>query len=70
MRKTSAIGAAVVFLIAAALVSALVGAAGLNPLATAAALADKIPFVHLPSSLSTLDRAILFQIRLPRRQGR
>jgi iron complex transport system permease protein len=66
VRKARAIGAAAVFLIAAALVSALVGAAGLNPLATAAAIADKIPFIHLPSSLSTLDRAILFQIRLPR----
>ena len=31
-----------------------------------AALADKIPFVHLPSGLSPLDRAVLFQIRLPR----
>ena len=48
------------------LVSALVGAADLNPLDTVAALADKIPFVHLPSGLSPLDRAVLFQIRLPR----
>ena len=48
------------------LVSALVGAADLNPLATVTALADRIPFVHLPSSLSALDRAVLFQIRLPR----
>ena len=66
MRKAGALGAAALFLIAAALVGALVGAADLNPLATAAALADKIPFIHLPSSLSTLDRAVLFQIRLPR----
>lgn len=64
--RTSALVAAAVFLVAAALVSALVGAADLNPLATAAALADKIPFVRLPSSLSPLDRAVLFQIRLPR----
>ena len=48
------------------LVSAFVGAADLNPLATAAALLDKIPFVALPSSMSPLDRAVLFQIRLPR----
>ena len=27
---------------------------------------DRIPFVHLPSSLSPLDRAVLFDIRLPR----
>src|SRR6185437_13751633 len=64
--RTSALAAAAVFLIVAALVSALVGAADLNPLATMAALADKIPFVRLPSSLSPLDRAVLFQIRLPR----
>ena len=61
-----AYGVAVAFLVAATLLSALVGAADLNPLATLAALADKIPFVHLPSSLSSLDRAVLFQIRLPR----
>lgn len=57
---------AAVFLVAAIGVSALVGAADLNPLASAAALADRIPFVRLPSSLSPLDRAVLFQIRLPR----
>jgi iron complex transport system permease protein len=61
-----AFAAAAVFLIAAALVSALVGAADLNPLATAAAMADKIPFVRLPTSLGPLDKAVLFQIRLPR----
>lgn len=66
MSRAGALGAAAVFLIAAALVGALVGAADLNPLATAAALADKIPFIRLPSSLSPLDRAVLFQIRLPR----
>ena len=48
------------------LVAAFVGAADLNPLATATALLDKIPFVRLPSSMSPLDRAVLFQIRLPR----
>jgi iron complex transport system permease protein len=42
------------------LVSALVGAADLNPWATVTAL------LHLPSSLDQLDRAVLFQIRLPR----
>jgi len=57
---------AAVFLIAATLVSALVGAADLNPLATITAMADQIPFIHLPSSLSPLDRAVLFDIRLPR----
>ena len=57
---------AVAFLVAAVLVGALVGAADLNPLATVTALLDRIPFVHLPSSLTPLDRAVLFQIRLPR----
>src|SRR6516164_3129815 len=66
MRKAVLLGAAAVVLIAAALVSVLVGAANLNPLATAAALVDKIPFVHLPTSLSAVDQAVLFQIRLPR----
>src|SRR5579859_6000879 len=66
MRSTAAYLSAAAFLVAAMLVSALVGAADLNPLATVTALADRIPFVHLPSSLSALDRAVLFQIRLPR----
>ena len=61
-----AYGVAAAFLVAATLVSALVGAADLNPVATIAALLDKIPLVHLPSSLSQLDRAVLFDIRLPR----
>ena len=58
--------AAAAFLVGAAGVSALVGAADLNPVAIVTALADRIPFVHLPSGLSPLDRAVLFQIRLPR----
>lgn len=66
MSKPAALGAAAAFLVAAALVAALVGAADLNPLATGAALLDKIPFVRLPTSLSPLDRSVLFQIRLPR----
>jgi iron complex transport system permease protein len=61
-----AYGVAAAFLVAATLVSALVGAADLNPLATITALLDKIPFVHLPSGLGPVDRAVLFQIRLPR----
>ena len=65
-RPALAYAAAAIFLIAAAGVSALVGAADLNPLATIAAMLDKIPFVRLPSSLSPIDRAVLFQIRLPR----
>jgi iron complex transport system permease protein len=60
VRKHIALGAAAAFLAAAALVGAFAGAADLNPLATAAAL------LRLPTSLSPLDRAVLFQIRLPR----
>jgi len=66
VRKLTAFGIAAAFLAAAMLVGAFVGAADLNPLATAAALLDKIPFVSVPSSLSPLDKAVLFQIRLPR----
>ena len=55
-----ALGAAAAFLAVAVLVAAFAGAADLNPLATAAAL------LHLPSGLDPLDRAVLFQIRLPR----
>ena len=61
-----AYGVAAAFLVAATLVSALVGAADLNPVATITALLDRIPLVHLRSSLSPLDRAVLFDIRLPR----
>src|SRR5215472_4226157 len=67
VKKRGALGAAAAVLVAAALVAAFVGAADLNPLATAAALVDKaVPFARLPSSLGPLDRAVLFQIRLPR----
>ena len=66
MRKAIALAVAAIFLIAAAGVSAFVGAADLNPLNVAAALGDKIPFVHLSSGLNQVDSAVLFQIRLPR----
>jgi iron complex transport system permease protein len=61
-----ALGVAAAVLAVAALAGAFAGAADLNPLATAAALLDKIPYVRLPDSLSPLDQAVLFQIRLPR----
>jgi ABC-type Fe3+-siderophore transport system permease subunit len=65
--RRTAIGTAAAFLVVAVLVAAFVGAADLNPLATAAALVDKVaPFLHLPTSLDSLDKAVLFQIRLPR----
>ncbi|MGH3263420.1 MAG: FecCD family ABC transporter permease, partial [Trebonia sp.] len=65
--RGTALGIAAAFLVVAMAVAAFVGAADLNPLATAAALIDRaVPFLHLPSSLGPLDRAVLFQIRLPR----
>lgn len=66
MKRLWLILTAAIFLIAAVLVSAFVGAADLNPLNVAAALADKIPFIHLRTGLNQLDSAVLFQIRLPR----
>ncbi|MGH3248224.1 MAG: FecCD family ABC transporter permease [Trebonia sp.] len=67
MRKRTALGAAAASLVVAAVVASFVGAADLNPLATAAALLDRAaPFLHLPTSLGSLDKAVLFQIRLPR----
>jgi iron complex transport system permease protein len=60
VRKRIAFGAAAAFLAVAVLVAAFVGAADLNPLATAATL------LHLPTGLGPLDKAVLFQIRLPR----
>jgi iron complex transport system permease protein len=66
LRAARPYGIAVAFLVAAMLVSALVGAADLNPLATVSALLDRLPFIRLPGRLSPLDRAVLFQIRLPR----
>jgi iron complex transport system permease protein len=66
LRAARPYGIAAAFLVAAMLVSALVGAADLNPLATVSALLDRLPFIRLPGRLSPLDRAVLFQIRLPR----
>jgi iron complex transport system permease protein len=66
LRAARPYGIAAAFLVAAMLVSALVGAADLNPLATVSALLDRLPFIRLPGGLSPLDRAVLFEIRLPR----
>jgi iron complex transport system permease protein len=65
-RAFRALAAAAVFLIAAALLGALVGAADLNPWGVAATLLDRIPFIHLSTGMTTLDQNILLQIRLPR----
>jgi len=65
-RALRAVTAAAVFLIAAALLGALVGAADLTPWGVAATLLDRIPFVHLSTGMTVLDQNILLQIRLPR----
>ncbi|HET9173623.1 MAG TPA: iron ABC transporter permease [Actinospica sp.] len=65
-RPVRALTAAAVFMIAAALLGALVGAADLNPWGIVATLLDRIPFVHLETGLTTLDQNILLQIRMPR----
>ncbi len=58
--------AAAVFVIAVALLGALVGAADLSPWGIVATLLDRIPFVHLNTGLTPLDQNILLQIRMPR----
>ena len=65
-RAVRALAFGAVFLIAAALLGALVGAADLNPWGVVATLLDRIPFVHLSTGMTTLDQNILLQIRLPR----
>jgi iron complex transport system permease protein len=60
------LAAAAVFVIAVALLGALVGAADLSPWGIVATLLDRIPFVHLNTGLTPLDQNILVQIRLPR----
>jgi iron complex transport system permease protein len=65
-RALRALAAAVVFVIAAALLGALVGAADLSPWGVAATLLDRIPLVHLNTGLSPLEQNILLQIRMPR----
>jgi iron complex transport system permease protein len=60
------LAAAAVFVIAAALLGALVGAADLSPWGIVATLLDRIPFVHLNTGLTPLEQNILLQIRLPR----
>lgn len=65
-RALRALTVAAAFLVAAALLGALVGAADLTPWGVVATLLDRIPAVHLSTGMSTLDQNILLQIRLPR----
>lgn len=65
-RAARALTVGALFLIAAALLGALVGAADLNPWGVLATLLDRIPFIRFASGMTTLDQNILLQIRLPR----
>jgi cobalamin transport system permease protein len=49
-----------------ALAGLLSGAAGLPPAGVVRELLDRLPFVHVDSGLTQVDRNVLFQLRLPR----
>ena len=57
---------AVLFLLATAAVSLMVGPADLAPLAILKDLASRIPFVRLHSGLTPTGVAVLWQLRMPR----
>ncbi len=65
-RRALVLGGAAVVLLAAMLVSILVGPAGLTPQAVLLDIADRLPFVDVDSGLSTRQQAILWNIRMPR----
>ena len=60
------LGGALAVTLGAVLVGALVGPAGLPAGDVVAELADAIPFVNVPSSLTEQQAAVLWMIRLPR----
>ncbi|ADG78077.1 Transport system permease protein OS=Tsukamurella paurometabola (strain ATCC 8368 / DSM / CCUG 35730 / CIP 100753 / JCM 10117 / KCTC 9821 / NBRC 16120 /NCIMB 702349 / NCTC 13040) OX=521096 GN=Tpau_1450 PE=3 SV=1 [Tsukamurella paurometabola] len=57
---------AVMVLVASTVLGLLVGAADLPLRGVLWELADRLPFVHVDSGLSRLDRNILIEVRLPR----
>ncbi|NHN54232.1 iron ABC transporter permease [Calidifontibacter sp. DB0510] len=57
---------ALLVLLAALLISSVVGAAGIDPLSVSVTLINELPGVHLPHALDPLDRTLLLEIRLPR----
>ncbi len=65
-RRALVLGGAAVVLLAAMLVSILVGPAGLTPRAVLLDIADRLPLVDVDSGLSTRQQAILWNIRMPR----
>jgi cobalamin transport system permease protein len=58
--------AALVLLVLVALGGLLSGAAGLSPGGVVRELLDQLPFVHVDSGLTPVDRSVLFELRLPR----
>ncbi|MDL4774479.1 MULTISPECIES: FecCD family ABC transporter permease [Thermomonosporaceae] len=65
MRPAPLAGAVAVLLVVM-VAGLLVGAADLPLAGVLKALADRVPFVHLDSGLSVVERNVLFELRLPR----
>jgi iron complex transport system permease protein len=57
---------AVVFLATALLVSLATGPAAIGPAAIVASVLSHLPFLHIQTTLSSVDEAILWQVRAPR----
>jgi iron complex transport system permease protein len=57
---------AVVFLGSALLVSLATGPAAIGPASIVASVLSHLPILHVPTTLSTVDEAILWQVRAPR----
>ena len=58
--------ASVMALLAASLVATLIGPVDLAPSAVIRAIVDRLPFVNVASGLSDTERAILWELRIPR----
>jgi iron complex transport system permease protein len=65
-RPTLALLSATAVLLLAVLIASFGGAADLPLAGTAAALLDELPFVHITTGLTPVQRGVLDQIRLPR----
>lgn len=65
-RRALVVACALLALLVAVFVSVLVGPAGLTPRGVLLDMADRLPLVDVESGLSTRQRAILWDIRMPR----
>lgn len=65
-RRTLVVAGAVLILLGAVLLGLLVGPAGLTPRGVLLDMADRLPFVDVVSGLTARQRAILWDIRMPR----